>query len=154
MHILIMPLAYLGRLVDDTDEDDVFEKVWVGFNKGKSVELCRNKAPATLQMPQAIYAKFLVAFRNALRLASDDSQHALPLAITVHGGVVANGPYVEEPQIVRADASFRRGAGWFDWVQVLLGNPAIPHEGASVKRKHQLLAPDGTTRIVYHLDLN
>lgn len=49
------------------------------------------------------------------------------------------------------DTSLFKGGPWFDTVQVLTFNMKLTHEGHVKKRKHPLLAPDGT-KITYEPD--
>ena len=93
----------------------------------------------------------------------------MPASLVHHKSIVVKGPNGQEPQILRADSSFRvqlitavlptfimcfttsfhfQGNPWFDGVQLLSLNPNLHHEGEVKERQRPITTLNGTEIIL------
>ena len=181
--------AKLPRYLDALfDPESGIEHYWKSMAVGQKFESTRSSLDktglASILIPKVeslfavqlylllFFSKFQSTFANAWALWTDEEDADVPASLVHHKSIVVKGPNGQEPQILRADSSFRvqlftaalppfimcfttsfhcQGNPWFDGVQLLSLNPNLHHEGEVKERQRPITTPNGT-EIIYEPD--
>lgn len=181
--------AKLPRYLDALfDPESGIEHYWKSMAVGQKFESTRSSLAktglASIHIPKVeslfavplylllLFSQFQSSFANAWALWTDEEDADVPASLVHHKSIVVKGPNGQEPQILRADSSFRvqlftavlptfimcfttsfhfQGNPWFDGVQLLSLNPNLHHEGEVKERQRPITTPNGT-EIIYEPD--
>lgn len=117
-----------GRLLNELDEDgEVSQTLWRGLTNGRvvradpsavaeylvDIDFSKKVSVFSILFKTLLecelhfaFPQFLSTLRRAMRLHLSAQDYNLPGDFLVHRGVVANGPFMKQPGILRADKDF------------------------------------------------